>query len=861
MKKYCLYIIILVSSLLASQKLQAQDDIFSASFQISFKEGGQETQKPVLYCGFKSETKANKYIPLLDDALGYLRPDPGKNYDGEKWNKTVKELNIPFKRSKNNGAFTMRVFPGMAVLITSFDPTNDITADGAKFKTVIIEEGKTEYNIVVGGEKLKEGQKGPGIGTQNLEEVVKNAKNKDTINIKAFPAIDDGKIMYCRIHVELPAGIGNENSRMVIQPMSVECQMEDTIEYIKGLVVEGYKYHSLQNKQMAFNYFKNDKVAPAYVDIPMWEGDKIYIDTTLVYVKPDKKKLYKIPYEVKIADFNHKFFDYTATTGSCNAKNFFKFLNLGLAGAQMDLDEFYVVADENYESRNQDLRLKFVVGKSILTEDSLNNKQLNDLMEDLRSYGDMLRSVKVAATSSPEGGYESNMRLAKERTQMALRLVQNGLKGADVTFRAETPRVCSWEDVASKLDDQRLSEIASKVRANMGAGGYGGDAAIMNLPEYATYISPVLDELRTMRVTYSYERKHIMEPHEAVAAYNKRKADLIKGKGEDFSDGDYYNLFNTITDPAELDTVTMIAYNHVLKQKGYEKIKFSMYVANRMSMLLQRQGKPNIEVLRKFINPKYRTIAKRKISDDAQYNRCEILINQIYSYFQCEERDTAMSYVEYWFSKDMGDAALDAKVDRLKKYILFKDKFIRYATNQLSGSELSEYEDAFNFVLDCDSDNRAVIFTEAAELLNTPHEVSLRYVRNMSDSNPKKWYLMGILFARLETKELGKKHPAGYVPDYLVYFNHSFELEPKYKKLYFNDGQVDDELRKKYMWRKKDIEAYRNRFNELVTILQPDINEYSENENELLLGGSDDDDDITNKENEEATPNTDNSAN
>lgn len=851
MKNISHYIILFTLAILMPQGVVAQDDVFSASFQVTFKEGGEESTKPVLYCGFKSEKRANKYIPILDDALGYHRPDPGKTYDPEKWAKTIRENNIPFKSSKSNGAFKMQVFPGMAVLITSFNPKDDTTSDGAKFKVVIIEAGKTEYDVVFGNEKIKEGEKAAGIGTQHLKEVQKYAKNKDTVSIKAYPTIDDGKTMRCRIHVSIPAGIGKEDARMIIQPMAVECQTEDTIEYIRGLVIEGDEYHALQNKRMAFNYFKNDKVAPSYIDMPMWEGDKIYIDTTLVYVKPNRQKLYKIPYDVKIADFNHQYFEYKASTGSCNAINYFKFLNLGAAGAQMDLDEFYVVADDNFESKNQDLRLKFIVGRSALAEDSLNTVQMNDLMTDLRSYGDQLRTVKVAATASPEGGYESNMRLAKDRTQMALSMVQNGLRGYDVRFVSESPKVCSWEDVAAKLESQGLSGTAEKVRGNMGANGYGGDATIMNLPEFTNEIAPVLDELRMMRVTYQYQRKHIMEPQEAVEAYYKRKANLLQGKGEDFSDGDYYNLYNTITDPAELDTVTTIAYKHVIKQRGYEQIKFSMYVANQMAMLLQRQGKPNLEVLRKFINPKYRTVNKRQISEDAQYNRCEILINQIYSYFQCEERDTAMSYTNYWFAKPIGDSDLDEKVDRLKKYILFKDKFFSYALHSLHGAELAEYEEAFNFVLNCDPDNKAIMYTEAAEMLNTPHEVSLQYVKQMADDNPKKWYLMGILHARLEAKKLGEKHAENYIPDYLVYFNHSFELEPKFRKIYFNDGQVSDELRKAYRWKKKDIATYQNMFNELVTLELEEKANNEENGNELQLGGNDDDDEDENVNSDE----------
>jgi len=49
-------------------------------------------------------------------------------------------------------------------------------------------------------------------------------------------------------------------------------------------------------------------------------------------------------------------------------------------------------------------------------------------------------------------------------------------------------------------------------------------------------------------------------------------------------------------------------------------------------------------------------------------------------------------------------------------------------------------------------------------------------------------------------------------PYFLAYFQHCFDLEPKYKRMYYNEGNVSDETRKKFPYKKKDIPAYRNKF-------------------------------------------------
>lgn len=54
------------------------------------------------------------------------------------------------------------------------------------------------------------------------------------------------------------------------------------------------------------------------------------------------------------------------------------------------------------------------------------------------------------------------------------------------------------------------------------------------------------------------------------------------------------------------------------------------------------------------------------------------------------------------------------------------------------------------------------------------------------------------------------------IPHYLAYFQHSFDIEPKYKRYYFNEGNVPDETRKIYKYKKKNIPAYRKLFKLLM---------------------------------------------
>jgi hypothetical protein len=255
-------------------------------------------------------------------------------------------------------------------------------------------------------------------------------------------------------------------------------------------------------------------------------------------------------------------------------------------------------------------------------------------------------------------------------------------------------------------------------------------------------------------------------------------------------------------------------------------------------MLNSRQGKPDAKVLAPFINSRLRAMSTRERSEKAQKNRREVLINQIITYFQMEERDSALSYCDYWFKNDN-----DPKVERLKKYIKFKEGFVKYATHQLSPAEEQEVLDAMNYVISCSPDNKAVIYTEAREILNVPNSVCQELVAAMNDENPKKWYLRGILEGDLEEQKLGEPKKPDYIPNYLCFFNHSFELEPSYKWLYLADGQISDKLREKFKYSKKKKDRYRNMFDNLVTLSGDSAAAGSDDIMEL--SGADDEEEVT----------------
>jgi hypothetical protein len=94
------------------------------------------------------------------------------------------------------------------------------------------------------------------------------------------------------------------------------------------------------------------------------------------------------------------------------------------------------------------------------------------------------------------------------------------------------------------------------------------------------------------------------------------------------------------------------------------------------------------------------------------------------------------------------------------------------------------------------------------------------------------------------------------IPYYLAYFNHAFEMEPKYKRMYFNEGHVPEDLRKTYKYKKNDIPAYRKLFRLLYEYDAREKAKKANKENSGKADGEDDNEQEMVNNNDEKTTDT-----
>lgn len=776
---------------------------FSAAFSIQgrYGEKGDAQVYPLKYALFKTVKKANDVKEKLEAAIKQDGYPGGVNYD-----LAIDLNNVNFKRDRGNGTFEVRAMQGQAVLVYLNENI---------FAVYEIKEGKTQYSDVI---KMRlEG---------TLSEVTVNTnRRQEEMSITTLPPADDGKNISVPVRFKLRRGDTGRKSRVIVQLQAIDCQTEDTVSNVQPIVYEGREYHDLQVRRMGFDYAAKDVLAPGYVTRELKDGEVFSVDTMITYVKKDPKRDYKFSYHIAAEDYTHRYIDFEKSAGSCNRYKYFKLLDLGAVTADMDKAEFRIAADENFVKVERDMKLKFEKGKAELTNDSINEKDTQALVKELQSYGDLLINISIEASSSPDGGYERNKQLAQQRRDVAVRMVRSRLGNTDVTIIPKAPIVYSWDDVAQRLADTGRQGMADSVRMAIAAGGKMPDAHIRQLSFYATDIEPVLVSMRAMRCMYNYERAHVMDEDEVRQYYYANRQRLLDGdKSVKLSDGDYFNLFTCISDSTEQDVLTNLAYDYITRQPSYHSLKLAQYIINRKAALNLKRGTPDIELLKPYIDYSSPVVTRQytgSMHDDAaqsvRKNREEILINQIITYYQIEERDSAASCLNYWFADSK-----DPRVQQIRNYITFKEKFMKYYTRrgEMTAAEQQEYLTAETFVLDAAPENKAVLFTEARQYMGKTNGECQQLIDNMPDTSAKKWYLRGILAADEEMQRNVSRRD--YIPQYLAFFYQSMKIEPSFRRMYFQEAQVSDELRKKYKYRKRDIPRYEEM---LVSYLKGDVEE------------------------------------
>lgn len=690
----------------------------------------------------------------------------------------------------------------------------DISAKGALLiinegvvKVVRVSEKTLTYDIVF------ESEAADGILLQNADIY----GERRGLKIKELPAIDDGPTIRWNVNIALPEGYTEKNHRLIFQPIAVDCQTEDTIQYLEPMVFEGKSYHRAQSRLQGFDYQQNDPLAPYYQKDIVLNGRPLTFNWQCIWQKPDAERSYKWKSVIRVEDYTHVFYDDDSREGSCNSRKPWKMLDVAFARKEMPLtEEFYEQSRAQLSEVPRDLALTFNIGTAQLSDDPQNQSMIEHLVRELQSYGRQLIDVKIQGTASPDGSVQTNIELAQKRADKALSMIRPYLgKAGCQTIK---PKVYTWYDVADSLSQRGKTLEADEMRQ------YAKEnktMALRQMIESDPDIGDILQHLRLMKCSYTIRQNRVLEPEEALWTYYNDKS-YAEGADNKFSNGDYYHMFRQISDPAELRRLTERVYNEQKDRTTSKYSPFAAYVANRMACYRLEEDSIDLSILEPFVDMKSGLETMRQISFDNEYkymtNRRQIVANQAAMYFKALNLGASFH--------------LANKLPSTNEYQdikMFTDLETLFFKPNKTADETRRATQALAYAMRQGLGNKVVLSYELAPELGLTYQQVEQLADSLSDDDAKKWYIKSMIAANTEPAEedfmeLASRYGAdealrmteNRIPIFLAYLQHCLDIDPGfYAKQFVTDVHVSDDLRKKYPYKPEEADKYRQKFVEL----------------------------------------------
>lgn len=353
------------------------------------------------------------------------------------------------------------------------------------------------------------------------------------------------------------------NARVVLAPIALDCQEEDTFAIKHPWVMDGAQYKTTQRRRMAYDEVHDPLITyRVNEEMETRKGTSIHVEDSLT--KLEMGKNYRCDIKYWYEDYNMVYYRDSFNCVPCEARMPLRFLEFKVEAKDINPEDYRKLPQPERHNQPGSLSLTFVVGKAELDpNDSTNFIQLNNLKSELsailNSEDGTVQQFDILGQSSPEGRYATNERLGRERMMFAFNEIAS-LPGMDRRNMTKDSRVAGWEQVADSLFADSLKDYAEQVRAIVRSTSNKDlqFQRIAKLPFYESEIKKILPRLRTVYYQYQHEINRALTPEEVLERWKTDK-DFRSGRKE-FALYEFGYLFDQIKDPKELEILARRAY-------------------------------------------------------------------------------------------------------------------------------------------------------------------------------------------------------------------------------------------------------------------------------------------------------------
>lgn len=461
------------------------------------------------------------------------------------------------------------------------NPNTSLHFSGLTYASKVVKlNGKQHVNVVL------------SFDTQKLDEVVIVAKR--IIN-KLAPDPTDIEIVgnqyIIRPRVKIPQQMFKPNSRVIVQPVLINLT-RDTQKLFRPAVVTGKKYAIMLERMMEFDLSK-DPLHPYYKESKRIDNNEVITYTDSLYLEnPDDECRCDI--YMYLVDYRKKLYQDTVVIakGTVNPMRFFDF-NIG--AKKITDDRYMPRPKKELRGDKGQVNLTFLVNSSRIDDSDQNNAvELNKMRLKLAHLDNdpnaTFMSFNITAISSPEGPYESNLKLAWKRSATAKKTILELLNPGTVMALRDSisvnARVETWTKVADLMEkdsvpNQGIRKAVTKYPNSLQSQYW----EIRHLPNYSSTVwDNYLKRLRRVEYSFNYSVMRALSDDEIRQLYKKNYKDLVAYE--------FWRMYLNAKTSEEKEKIC---------RQALELYPDFMVIANELAVILIDRKEPNVNLLTPFI--------------------------------------------------------------------------------------------------------------------------------------------------------------------------------------------------------------------------------------------------------------------
>lgn len=389
-------------------------------------------------------------------------------------------------------------------------------------------------------------------GAVALGQVVVQAQNTTPNELQVIPVAAPrfGNILPLTLSLPIGEHYGKSNARFVYQPFVVDCTTDKIEAYGRPYVLEGKEYHATQDRRMGFELSRD--TLQVFVDSTrQLSKDAFVLNYTDTIRLKHADRNYAVFGSFAFMDYNNLYYSKTSMVNTCRNILLMDLMEMPkFKPFYLNFEDYQKIAERKERPVPGEIQINFLINQaSPDLSDSSTVAQLDHLVALLKdiSAGAVMKSLSIEGVASPDGSYDTNLKLAQRRTDFLQDFIAKRIQVSGYE-RKSGARVTSWQELADTVMAYDTTLARKLLQIIVPGKNHNQLSVLVKRSGLMEELTPYLEKMRKVTYTCVYVVNRPLTPTEILMKYQANAHDS-------FLPYEYWNLYQMVKNPVELESL------------------------------------------------------------------------------------------------------------------------------------------------------------------------------------------------------------------------------------------------------------------------------------------------------------------